>query len=102
MIVPQRGTMQSSLPAWLYTEPAFFEAEKLLLFARTWHLVCHANDVPKAGDYHTLDILGEKFLVLRGADGVVRAFHNVCRHRASRLAAGYRRNNETLVDVTHF
>jgi len=82
------GAADQSLPAWLYKDAGFFEAERRQLFAKTWHLVCHANDIPKAGDYYTLDILGEKFLVLRGRDGVVRSFHNVCRHRASRLADG--------------
>ena len=42
----------------------------------------------KPGDYHTFDFLNEAIIVLRGDDGVVRAFHNVCRHRASRLVDG--------------
>ena len=79
---------EQSLPGWLYTAPSFFEAERQHLFARAWHLVCHVNDIPETGDYHTLDILGERFVALRGADGCVRSFHNVCRHRASRLADG--------------
>ena len=82
------GDAGQSLPARLYRDAEFFEAERLKLFAKSWHLVCHVNDIPRAGDYHTLDILGEKFLALRGADGVVRSFHNVCRHRSSRLADG--------------
>lgn len=77
-----------SLPARHYIDPGFFELERRHLFARSWHLVCHVNDIPRAGDYHTLDILGERFLSLRGADGQVRSFHNVCRHRASRIADG--------------
>src|ERR1700740_497668 len=85
-IMPER--VEHSLPAWLYTDQGFFESERLHLFSRTPHLVCHVNDIPNPGDYQTLDILGEKFFALRGADGVVRSFHNVCRHRASRLAAG--------------
>jgi phenylpropionate dioxygenase-like ring-hydroxylating dioxygenase large terminal subunit len=84
--MPER--VEHSLPGWLYTDPGFFEAERQRLFARTPHLVCHLNDIPNPGDYQTLDILGEKFFSLRGADGLVRSFHNVCRHRASRLAAG--------------
>ncbi len=79
---------QNSLPAWLYSDPEFFEAERTQLFTKTWQLVCHISDIPKPGDYHTFDLLDEKFLSLRGADGVVRSFHNVCRHRASRLADG--------------
>lgn len=77
---------EHSLPAWLYTDASFFEAERRHLFMHSWHLVCHINDIPNSGDYHTFDILGERFLSLRGSDKAVRSFHNVCRHRASRLA----------------
>jgi len=83
-----RVTREQSLPSWLYTDREFFAAEQRHVFARAWHIVCHVNDVPEAGDYYTLDVLGEKFVALRGADGQVRSFHNVCRHRASRLADG--------------
>jgi phenylpropionate dioxygenase-like ring-hydroxylating dioxygenase large terminal subunit len=79
---------EQSLPAWLYTDPGFFEAERRHLFAKAWQVICHVNDLPKAGDYYTLDVLGEKFVSVRGHDGQVRSFHNVCRHRASRLADG--------------
>ncbi|HEY3637959.1 MAG TPA: aromatic ring-hydroxylating dioxygenase subunit alpha [Rhizomicrobium sp.] len=79
---------EKSLPAWLYTDAGFFDSERIHLFARAPHLICHLNDIPNAGDYQTLDILGEKFFSVRGADGVVRSFHNVCRHRASRIAEG--------------
>jgi len=82
------NSAQNSLPAWLYNDPGFFEAERTQLFAKTWQLVCHTSDIPNSGDYHTLDILGEKFVVVRGQDGDVRGFHNVCRHRASRIADG--------------
>ncbi len=74
-----------SLPAWIYSDPDFFELEKQTIFRSSWQLVCHVSDVPNAGDYHTLDFLGEAVVAVRGADGQVRSFHNVCRHRASRL-----------------
>ncbi|MBV8978961.1 MAG: aromatic ring-hydroxylating dioxygenase subunit alpha [Alphaproteobacteria bacterium] len=83
---------QHSLPARLYLDADVFEAERRHLFAASWHIVCHSSDVPDAGDYHTLDILGERFVTLRGQDGVLRSFHNVCRHRASRLADGDKGN----------
>lgn len=84
--------MELSLPAWLYTDPGFFEAERRYLFRGAPHLVCHVNDIPNPGDYQTLDILGEKYFSIRGAEGEVRSFHNVCRHRASRLAQGAQGN----------
>ena len=78
----------SSLPAWIYHDPEFFELEKQAIFRNSWQVVCHLSDIPKAGDYHTFDFLGESVVVLRGEDGGVRAFHNVCRHRAARLLDG--------------
>ncbi|MEJ0059793.1 MAG: aromatic ring-hydroxylating dioxygenase subunit alpha [Terricaulis sp.] len=77
--------MIQSLPAWLYTDPRFFDLEREKIFSAAWHIVGHINDAPNAGDYVTLDILGERVITLRGDDGVLRSFHNVCRHRASKL-----------------
>ena len=77
-----------SLPAWLYTDPGFFALEAQTLFRRTWQIVCHLSDVPEPGDYRTLDLLDERLVTVRGEDGKVRSFHNVCRHRASRLLDG--------------
>jgi len=74
-----------SLPAWMYTDEAFFARERETVFRTAWQIVCHVNDIPEAGDYQTLDFLGEQVLTVRGDDGEVRSFHNVCRHRASRL-----------------
>ena len=88
----QAPAMTQSLPAWLYTDPASFALERERLFRATWQIVCHLNDLPEAGDYQAFDFLDEKIVTLRGADGVVRSFHNVCRHRASRLADGTQGN----------
>ena len=76
------------LPAWIYSDPDFFELEKRAIFRTSWQLVCHVNDMPKPGDYHSFDLLGEAVVVVRGDDGQIRSFHNVCRHRASRLLDG--------------
>ena len=86
------GDQETSLPAWIYRDPGFFALEKERLFRTAWQVVCHINDVPEAGDYHTLDFLDERVVTVRGDDGEVRSFHNVCRHRASRLADGARGN----------
>lgn len=77
-----------SLPGWIYHDREFFELEKHAIFRSSWQVVCHISNVPPAGDYYTLDFLGESIIVVRGDDGAVRAFHNVCRHRASRLLEG--------------
>ena len=77
-----------SLPAWTYSDPEFFALERERVFASSWQIVCHASDVPKVGDWHTLDYLGESVIVVRGSDDKLRAFTNVCRHRGSRLVDG--------------
>jgi phenylpropionate dioxygenase-like ring-hydroxylating dioxygenase large terminal subunit len=84
--------IETSLPSWLYTDPGFFERERQTVFRTAWQVVCHLNDVPNAGDYQTLDFLGEQVMVVRGDDGQVRSFHNACRHRAARLADGQQGN----------
>lgn len=84
--------LEQSLPAWIYSDPGFFERERQTVFRTGWQVVCHVNDVPNAGDYQTLDILGERVIALRGDDGTVRCFHNACRHRAARLVDGQEGN----------
>ena len=77
-----------SLPAWTYSDPAFFALEKERVFAPAWQIVCHESDVPSTGDWHTLDYIGESVIVVRGTNRTLRAFANVCRHRGSRLVDG--------------
>ncbi|WP_199902675.1 aromatic ring-hydroxylating dioxygenase subunit alpha [Azospirillum sp. B4] len=62
--------------------------EREAIFRSSWQIVCHVNDIPSPGDYHTFRFLGETIAVVRDQDGQIRAFHNVCRHRAARLLDG--------------
>lgn len=77
-----------TLPGWTYCDPAFLALEKEHLFLANWQIVCHASEVRMPGDYATLEFMGERALVLRGADGRLRAFYNVCRHRAAAVLSG--------------
>jgi phenylpropionate dioxygenase-like ring-hydroxylating dioxygenase large terminal subunit len=77
-----------SLPAWLYSDPEYFQVEMARVMRPSWQVVCHLSDVAEAGSFHTLDFLGESVVVVRGEDGQVRAFANVCRYRGSRLVDG--------------
>lgn len=87
-IAPVTSGDAVSLPAWIYRDPEFFELEKELIFRSSWQVVCHVNDVPHSGDFHTFEFLGQGVIVLRGEDGEIRSFHNACRHRAARLLDG--------------
>ena len=77
-----------SLPGWLYTDPEYFAVECARVIRPSWQIVCHDSDLANPGDFRTIDYLGESIVVLRGENGEVRAFHNVCRHRAMRLLEG--------------
>jgi phenylpropionate dioxygenase-like ring-hydroxylating dioxygenase large terminal subunit len=79
-----------SLPAWAYTDPECLALERERVFRPSWQVICHVSEIPKPGDYQTFDFIGEMLFAMRGTDGVVRVFHNVCRHRAARLLDGQR------------
>jgi phenylpropionate dioxygenase-like ring-hydroxylating dioxygenase large terminal subunit len=77
-----------TLPAWAYRSPEFFQAERREIFTRDWLLIGHVSQVREPGDYVSMTIAGEPIAVVRGADGELRAFSNVCRHRAARVLDG--------------
>src|SRR5438309_6474267 len=77
-----------SLPGWLYHDPEFLEAEKKAFLRAAPEVVCHESEIREPGEWRSLEYLGESVIVLRGDDGEVRAFANVCRHRGSRLVDG--------------
>lgn len=78
----------STLPAVFYREPDVYALERERLFARTWQPVARVADVQRPGDYVTNEIAGEPIVVVRSDDGTLRAFFNVCRHRAGPPAQG--------------
>ncbi|HEU5137613.1 MAG TPA: aromatic ring-hydroxylating dioxygenase subunit alpha [Steroidobacteraceae bacterium] len=79
-----------SLPSWAYSDPEFFALERERVFRPSWQVICHVSEIPNPGDYQVFDFIGEMLFAMRGNDGQVRVFHNVCRHRASRLLDGPR------------
>jgi phenylpropionate dioxygenase-like ring-hydroxylating dioxygenase large terminal subunit len=79
---------RQGLPAWAYHSKALFALEREKLFLTHWQVVGHISNLPNPGDWLTYDILGERAMVMRGKDGVVRAFHNLCRHRGARVVDG--------------
>ncbi len=75
-----------TLPSRYYTDPEIFEREKKAIFYRTWQYLGHKSQVAQPGDYVTGRIADQRVFAIRGQDGVLRAFHNTCRHRAACLA----------------
>ncbi len=90
-----------SLPGWLYHDPEYHALEMARVLRPSWQIVCHVSDVAEPGQWQTLEFLGESMLVVRGEDGVVRAFANVCRHRGSKLVEGDSGCSKRLVCPYH-
>ena len=82
---PPENWDRRGLPGWTYHSEALLELERVHLFRRHWQIVCHISDIPTPGAYQTFDAFGERALIVHGNDGEIRAFHNICRHRGSRL-----------------
>jgi phenylpropionate dioxygenase-like ring-hydroxylating dioxygenase large terminal subunit len=81
---------RAGLPGWTYFSRELCELEAETLFRRHWQLIGHQSEIAEPGQYMTLDMVGERALTVRGRDGKVRSFHNVCRHRGSRVVADER------------
>lgn len=84
-----------TMPARWYTDPAFLDVEKERIFWRTWQPVGRAASVLRPGDFFTCEVVGEPLVVTHGQDGQLRAFYNVCLHRAGPVADG-RGNRKSL------
>jgi Rieske 2Fe-2S family protein len=74
-----------TLPRRVYTDPAILALEHRVLFGCMWLCVGREEDLPGTGSFLTHAIGDERILVVRGEDGALRAFFNVCRHRGARL-----------------
>ena len=77
-----------TIPSGWYTDPAMLAKETERIFWRTWQPVGYAAKVANPGDYLACEVGGEPIAIVRGNDGVLRAFSNVCRHRASIILQG--------------
>jgi len=77
-----------SLNAEAYTDPRWFEVDRDGIIAKTWQWVCHVEKVRSPGAYVTVEIAGKPIAVVRDKEGVLRAFYNVCKHRAHKLLTG--------------
>ena len=81
-----RHSAPETLDAALYKGEDRYEAERRHVFARSWLLAAHESQFAKTGDYVALTVAGYPLILIRGEEGTVRGFHNVCRHRAGPLA----------------
>lgn len=77
------------LPGWCYHSPALLRLEKDLIFKTHWQIACHVSDIPDPGSFLTFDVCEERAIILRDTNGEIGAYHNICRHRGSRLVADH-------------
>jgi phenylpropionate dioxygenase-like ring-hydroxylating dioxygenase large terminal subunit len=82
---PQRPTR---VPAERYYSPAFGQLEAQRMWPKVWQVACTVDHVAEPGDYFEYRCGPYSVLIVRGDDGVLRAFQNVCRHRGNTLCAG--------------
>ena len=86
--LPSYESVGDALPLWTYGNEELLELEYQAFFLNSWQMVGHVCDLQKPGDFITLDMWRDSVIVVRGKDHVIRAFLNVCRHRAMRLLDG--------------
>ncbi len=66
-----------------YTDPEIYDLEIERVVSRNWILAGHQSELPEPGDFKVLNVANESAIIVRGSDGQLRAFANVCRHRGS-------------------
>ncbi len=81
-------TCSDTLPGYFYHAPDVFASERERVFFNSWQFVAHASELQQPGSYVCARIVDQHIFVIRGLDGQLRAFYNVCQHRAHELLAG--------------
>lgn len=90
-----------SLPQPLYNDPVMFRVDMEEVFMKEWIFVGMTSEIPKKGDYFTVEIGQNPVLIVRDATGGVNAFHNTCRHRGSRICSAHRGKVANMVCPYH-
>jgi Rieske 2Fe-2S family protein len=85
----------------LYTNDEVYKQELELMWQREWIFVGHTFEIPKAGQYMSVQIGNHPIVIVRGDKGEVRAFHNTCRHRGSRVCTAEKGKVAKLVCPYH-
>lgn len=90
-----------SLDRAFYTDPDFFKLDMELVWYRDWLFIGHDCELPKPGSYMTVQVGDYPVVVVRDAKGSIRAFHNTCRHRGSRVCTAAKGTAAKLVCPYH-
>ena len=82
---PHAMTRPDQVPAPRYYDQAFYDLECERLWPRVWQMACRLEEIPSAGDFVEYENVGQSVIVVRQEDDSIKAFHNTCRHRGTRL-----------------
>ena len=93
------GRKQGYLPVEAYTSSEWFECEQEQLFGKVWHFGGFVEDAAESGDFVTVQAGPHPLFVVRGPDGELRAFHNICRHRGTQLLRTIGKAKKTIITV---
>jgi glycine betaine catabolism A len=96
-----QGKPGHSLPRPLYRDQDVFEFDSEQLFSRSWLMIGFEVELPESGSYLSLTIGTNPILIVRGRDGVIRGFHNTCRHRGSQICPDGRGRTSRLICPYH-
>ncbi|PGH00658.1 hypothetical protein GX51_05644 [Blastomyces parvus] len=88
---------ESDFPDNWWTGDEVFRLERRAIFSKTWLYIAHVSRFIKPGDYHAFEICGFPLFLIQGKDGVIRAFHNVCRHRAYPVISKKKSGSSTVM-----
>lgn len=86
----------------VYSDPEILAEEKAKIFGKLWTIACHESEVAQPFDFRTLDYAGTPLLIVRGGDGRIRTFVNVCSHRGAKLVNEPSGNAKTFVCFYHY
>ncbi|MGH1477865.1 MAG: aromatic ring-hydroxylating oxygenase subunit alpha [Geminicoccales bacterium] len=92
----ERPERSWSLQAEAYTDPRWLAYERQAIFSTSWQWVCHVEKLREPGAYVTTEVAGQPICIVRDKSGALRAFYNVCKHRAHELLRGEGRTNIIL------
>ena len=82
------ASRSASIGSDCYIEPEFLEVEREQVFRRSWQFLCHEEKLREPGSYVTAAVADRSIVAVRGTDGALRAFYNVCKHRGHELLKG--------------
>lgn len=92
LVGPQRCSMLDApladargLPGRAYYDPAVWDLERQTVFRKGWFAAAYASELPEEGDVLPITVASWELLFVRGQDGRIRCFHNICRHRGTKL-----------------